>query len=160
MDVDALTNADVVVGIDDTMSEGKSISMDRSVAIREINVLAFLQSRSSQATGDITFNTMGKAAAEKPSDAMADVGGESVYRESFQVVKSGAWSHGSMIPSSVVDDADMVAHLTHFQEIHAESKKFLARRAGNQKLYMDTLLSLCGEQKKSSTLEFRVEELT
>lgn len=65
LDVDTLGKADVVLGVDNSLSESKSIFMDRSDVNQSSDALVFSPSRSSQAAGDIKVVTERNSVAEK-----------------------------------------------------------------------------------------------
>lgn len=94
----------MVVGVDDVVSDCKSIARDRSGVNRDTDALVFLRSHSSQTTGDIEVVTKEKQIAEKPSDLMANVAGESAHPVPLQVHRSGARSHASVDLGSVLED--------------------------------------------------------
>lgn len=85
MGVNAPTNGDIAVGVDDVESGGKSIAKDRNGMNRYRDALVISRLRLAQATGDIELVTMGKLVMEKPSDAVANVADEIAHPLPLQV---------------------------------------------------------------------------
>lgn len=158
LDIFATTSVDVVAGGGEAISVGKLIAIDKSGEDRDTYALVFSRSRSIQATGDTEVDTKRRSAAEKPSDAMADVSGEMAHPVSLCAIISGGRSHASVVPCSGVEGADKVALQTHIHGLRAENKKLLARRAVNQMLHMDNLLNLCVDNTNRSALNAKVKK--
>lgn len=59
---------------------------------------------------------------EKPSDPVADAGGKCAHPAPSEAIRSGGRSHASVVPSSGVEDVDMVALRTYIQELQAENE--------------------------------------
>lgn len=86
---------------------------------------------------------------------MADVAGKIAHSVPLLAFKSGAQSRASVILGSGMENADMVAPRTQMQKLQVRNENSLARCARNQKLHMNTLLSLHMEKKECSTLRRR-----
>lgn len=80
-----------------------------------------------------------------------------VFNES---TRNFARSRVSLVFSSGVKDADLVAPRSHLHELQTEKKSLLSRRVENQKTRTGTLLKLCYEKKKRSALESQLQRLT
>lgn len=156
--VGAPTNIDVDRVVAHFASDGKSFTKDKSDIGRNTGAPVFAWSCSLQATGDMKVIGQGKLdVAEQPFDAR--VSGEVGILDSSDATRDAAWSGASLVASSGVENADLVTFLAHNQELQAEKKVLLARRAGKQKTQMDTLLMLCFEKKKSGSIELQVRSL-
>lgn len=119
MYIDAPTNGDVAVGVDDAVSKGKVIAKDTSGVNRDTDVLIFLRSRLSQATGDIEFVTKGTSVADIPCNAVANVTDVVVHPVPLQVTMSCARLHLYVVPNLSAEDGDKVAFRTRIQELQA-----------------------------------------
>lgn len=157
--VDATTDVDVVVVVVDAVSEGSLIAKDRSGVGCDTEALVFKRSRSSRATADIEVVSRGKSVVvEKPSES--NITGMLVNPVPNVRTGDAARSRTSLHPSPSVEDAVLVVLRAHIQKQQAENENSLARRAGEQKIQMDTPLKLCAEKKPSGAPDTHVKRLT
>lgn len=95
---------------------------------------------------------------EKPSEV--NLNGEVFDPVPNEDTGDAAWSVANMILSPSLEDADPVALRIDIQELQVENEDLLARRAGNPKSQMNTLLKLCSENKKVVVMKWKVKRLT
>lgn len=137
VDVYAPTNANEVGRVPDAMSEGRSLSDDRSGSVLNAYAPSYLQTRSSQAADYIDVVSKEDLVVEKPSEVVADVVGKDACLVPSEICRIDSRSLASVVSSSGVDDADMLALYSRIQELHAENEYSLSLRAWNQKVHID-----------------------
>lgn len=147
----ALTNVDVA----EAAFEGLSIAKDKGDSGRATEVPVFARFFSSQSTDDIEVIGQEKLDVEEKASE-ASVAGYLVYPVSDDATRNGAPSHACfkvrtmLVPSSGVEEADLVALCTHIQELKAEIDDLLDRLVEIQKFLMDTLLKSCAGMKNGA----------
>lgn len=91
---------------------------------------------------------------------MADETCESGRPVPLQINRDSGWSHASVVHGSGVENENTAALHTRIQELQAQKEDLHARRAGYQKLHLDTLVDLCLLKKNRSAFEEKGKEMT
>lgn len=84
---------------------------------------------------------------EKRSEA--GIADELISHVSNGEIGDAARSRASQVSSPSEEDADLIPLCAHIQELQAVHENLLARRAGNEKIPMDTMQKLCSDKIKS-----------
>lgn len=111
------------------VTAGKSVVKYRSGVARGSYALIFFPARAGQATGDFKLDTEWVKFMEKPSEPVAVAFEDAVPSVPSEVQAGGSRSSASRLPSSGVEDADLVALREHIQELQPENEDLLSRRA-------------------------------
>lgn len=128
----------------DAIAEDKSIFMDKGVVGSDIEMSVFAYSHVPQATAAITVVYQENFdVAEKIYETFGYVGSELSNSVPNEAMRKASPARVSVVPSPAVEDSDHTALRSLIQELQAQKEYVLARRAGNQKTRVDTLLMLC-----------------
>lgn len=112
-----------------------------------------------QRTADIDTVPDDTLVVETLFESVAAVVGGNARSESSEVPRSRSRSHASEVPSSDVENADMLGFCSRIQELQAENEYIFSCQAGYQKLHMNAQLKLCPENN-ASVLESEVQPST
>lgn len=156
--VDAPTDVAVKAVVADTVSESKLITKDRS-DLRHVTEAPVTRPRLSQAIGEVEVVKKGNMdEVEKPLEVkMAYEPDSSATTES---TRFAARSRIGLVPSSIVENTELVALRTYNRERQAKNRDLVARCAGNLKSQTDTLSKRCAEKKEIVALKLDFKCLT